>query len=124
MLRLSMLAAAGATGTLARYALGGWIHQVFGSQFPFGTFIVNASGCLTIGFLGTLADERQFFSPDVRTAFFIGFLGAFTTFSSFAYETWTMLKDGELFFTGLNIFGSLLICFTGLFAGVMLARLL
>lgn len=124
MLKFFILALSGAAGTLSRYALGGWVHQIFGSQFPFGTFLVNVAGCLAIGFLGTLADERQFFSPDMRTALLLGFLGAFTTFSSFAYETWAMLKDGEFLFAGLNIFGSLLVCLTGLFVGVILARLL
>lgn len=123
-MKFFILAFSGAFGTLARYALGGWFQQIFGSQFPFGTFLVNAVGCLAIGFLGTLADERQFLSPDLRIALLLGFLGAFTTFSTFAYETWMMLKDGEFFFASLNIFGSLLVCFFGLFLGVVLARLL
>lgn len=122
MLRFFILALAGAIGTIARYTLGGLAHQIFGPQFPFGTFIVNASGCLAIGFFGTLAEERSFFSPDLRFALILGFLGAFTTCSSFAYETWAMVKDGEFFFAGLNVFGSLVIWFVSLFIGVLLAR--
>ncbi|OGQ07392.1 MAG: hypothetical protein A3G32_05345 [Deltaproteobacteria bacterium RIFCSPLOWO2_12_FULL_40_28] len=124
MLRFVILALMGAAGTIARYILGGWAHQIFGSQFPFGTFIVNASGCLAIGFLGTLADERSFFSSELRLAVMLGFLGAFTTYSSFAYETWAMFRDGEFLFATLNIFGSFVICFVGLFLGVLLARLI
>lgn len=124
MLRLSIIALSGAAGTVARYVLGGWIHQWWGSQFPFGTFVVNAAGCVAIGYLGTLADERQLFSPELRSALFLGFLGAFTTFSSFAYETWAMVKTGAMLLAGLNIFGSLLVCFISLYIGVLLARAL
>jgi len=122
MSRFFILALAGAAGTIARYTLGGWVHQILGSQFPFGTFIVNASGCLAIGFLGTLADERSLFSPDLRLIMILGFLGAFTTCSSFAYETWAMLKDGEFLFASLNVFGNLVTWFVSLFLGVLLAR--
>ena len=119
-----ILVIAGALGTGARYILGGWVHTIFGSQFPFGTLIVNALGCLSIGFLGTLIDERLLFSPNVRLFLIIGFLGAFTTYSSFAYETWMMTKDGEFVYALVNIFGMLIVCFVSLFVGVLLARLL
>lgn len=122
MSKFFILAFSGAAGTIIRYALGGWVQQICGSQFPFSTFIVNASGCLAIGFLGTLADEKSFFSPDLRIALIIGFLGAFTTYSSFAYETWTMFKDGEFLFAALNTFGTFVICFVCLFFGMLLAR--
>ncbi|MBF0105475.1 MAG: CrcB family protein [Deltaproteobacteria bacterium] len=122
MLRFFILALSGAVGTIARYTLGGLTHQILGFQFPYGTFVVNASGCLAIGFLGTLADERSLFSPDLRVAMILGFLGAFTTCSSFTYETWAMLKNGDLFFASLNIIGSLVVWFVSLFSGVLLAR--
>ncbi|MBI2342904.1 MAG: fluoride efflux transporter CrcB [Deltaproteobacteria bacterium] len=123
MWTLCILAIAGAAGTLARYTLGGWAHQWLGSQFPYGTLVVNLAGCLTIGFLGTLSDERSLFSSEVRIALFIGFLGALTTYSSVAYETWAMLKDGEVLVALLNVFGGFAACFAGLFLGVLLARL-
>ncbi len=122
-MNLFILACAGALGTVARYVLGGWVNQSSHSSFPFGTFVVNAAGCLAIGFLGTLADEKQILSPDVRAILFLGFLGAFTTFSSFAYETWVLMKDGNWVFAGLNILGSLLVCFVVLYVGVVVARL-
>lgn len=118
-----ILGCAGAAGTICRYALGGWVHRMFSVPFPMGTFVVNLFGCLIIGFAGTLSDERQLFSPDLRIALLIGFLGAFTTFSSFAYETWTLFKGGQFLFAALNVFGSLVICFIGLVIGVILARL-
>lgn len=124
MKRLLLLAIAGGAGTVSRYALGGWIHQLFGVRFPFGTFVVNAVGCLVIGFLGTLLDEREWFSPDIRTSLFLGFLGAFTTYSSFAYESWALFKEGDVGLAALNVFGTMIFCFIGLFVGVVVARLL
>lgn len=123
MLRLFILGVAGAAGTISRYLLGGWMHELFGAEFPYGTLIVNISGCLAVGFLGTLAEERFLTSPQVRTALLIGFLGAFTTFSSFAYETWNLFRDGEAMLAGLNVVASVLTCFVGLVIGVFLARL-
>lgn len=123
-MRILVLGVAGAAGTISRYLLGGWIHQLFGAGFPYGTLIVNISGCFAVGFLGTLAEERFLISPQVRTALLIGFLGAFTTFSSFAYETWALFKDGEMMIAGLNVLASVVTCFAGLLIGVFLARLI
>lgn len=123
MLRLLILGTAGAAGTIARYLLGGWAHQLFGAAFPYGTLVVNISGCLIAGFLGTLSEERFLISPQIRTSLLIGFLGAFTTFSSFAYETWALFREGELLMAGLNVVVSFAACFVGLIAGVFLARL-
>lgn len=124
MSRFLILGIAGAAGTISRYLLGGWIHQIFGAEFPYGTLVVNISGSLAIGFLGTLAEERLLFPPQIRTALLIGFLGAFTTFSSFAYETWNLFKDGEALLGGLNVAASIVACFLGLLIGVFLARLI
>lgn len=124
MVRLFILGFAGALGTISRYLLGGWIYTWLGSEFPYGTLIVNVSGSLAIGFLGTLADERFLLGSQVRLTILLGFLGAFTTFSSFTYETWNLLKDGEIFLAGCNLFGSLLACFIGLAVGIFAARLL
>lgn len=124
MLRLFILGLAGFLGTISRYLLGGWICDRLGSEFPYGTLIVNVTGSLAIGFLGTLSDERFLLNSQVRSVLFLGFLGAFTTFSSFTYETWNLLKDGEIFLAGFNVFGSLLACFLGLAVGIFAARLL
>ncbi|OGQ23215.1 MAG: hypothetical protein A3I05_04200 [Deltaproteobacteria bacterium RIFCSPLOWO2_02_FULL_44_10] len=123
MSRFLLLAISGALGTLGRYLLSGSLHALFGAQFPYGTFVVNVLGCFVIGFLGTLVDEKYFLASDFRMAVFIGFLGAFTTFSSFAYETWMLFKAGEFFFAACNVFGSLILCFAGLLIGVLFARL-
>ncbi len=124
MLKYALLAGAGAAGALARYALGGFVHGITGATFPFGTLIVNIVGCAGAGFIGTLADERFLMRPSVRTAIMIGFLGAFTTFSSFTYETWMLLRDGEQLRAAINIAASFACCFLGLIAGIFGARLL
>lgn len=124
MSRLPLLAVSGALGTISRYLLGGMIHQWWGAQFPYGTLVVNIVGCAAIGAVGTLAEERALFSPELRAALLLGFLGAFTTFSSFTYETWELFKSGDALFAGLNVLGSIVGCFGGLLAGVLLARLL
>ena len=115
---------AGGVGTVSRYLLCGWIHRFFGAEFPYGTLVVNISGCLAVGFLGTLAEERFLISPQIRAALLIGFLGAFTTFSGFAYETWTLFKDGEMLLAGINVLASNAVCFIGLIVGFFLAHLI
>jgi len=125
MPKLLVIGLAGAAGSISRHLLGGWMHRLVGLQFPSGTLFVNGLGCLLIGFLGTLADEKGMLaSHHYRAAIFLGFLGAFTTFSTFTYETWLLFKNNAYLFAGLNIFASLLICFLGLFLGIFLARLL
>src|SRR3989338_8398110 len=102
MSKVLFLSLSGAAGTVARYALGGFAHQLFGANFPYGTLIVNLCGCFAIGFLATLFESKWAIAPEWRIAIFIGFLGAFTTYSSFAYETWTLFKDGQWLFAALN----------------------
>ncbi len=85
----------GAAGTLTRYALQGVVQYRTGSAFPYGTLVVNLSGCLLLGFLGQLTLNRMVISPEWRIAMTIGFFGGYTTFSSFGWETAKMLEDGE-----------------------------
>ncbi len=93
--RLVLLALAGAAGTLARYWLGGLVQRLTGEGFPWGTLVVNALGCLLFGFFWTLAEERMLISGQMRIVVLIGFMGAFTTFSTFAFETRQMLSETE-----------------------------
>jgi fluoride exporter len=93
--RLLGLAAFGAIGTLARFWLGGLVQRHAGSSFPWGTLVVNAAGCFVFGIVWSLASERSLLRGEARTIVLIGFFGAFTTFSSFAFETVQMLRDGQ-----------------------------
>ena len=121
-LGLFYLLIGGALGTLLRFLVSGWAHKLMGSNFPYGTLIINTSGCFLIGFIGTTADEGSLLSANFRLLILIGFLGAFTTFSTFAYESWLLLKDGEVLKMWFNLGGSLLFGVVAVILGVFLAR--
>ncbi len=90
-----MIALFGALGTLARYGLQGVVQCRAGGTFPYGTLLVNLTGCFFLGLLGQFTLNRMMISPDLRAAMAIGFFGGYTTFSSFGWETAKMLEDGE-----------------------------
>ena len=94
-MRILLLIVFGAAGTLARYGLQGLVQERTGGTFPTGTLAVNLSGCFLLGIIGRYALQHLSFPPDVRIAVTVGFFGAFTTFSSFGWETMSMLEDGE-----------------------------
>lgn len=93
--RIALIAIFGAAGTLARYSVQGLVQIRAGSAFPYGTLLVNLSGCFLLGLTGQLTLNRMMISPDWRAAIAIGFFGGYTTFSSFGWETAKMLEDGE-----------------------------
>ena len=97
------LALAGACGTLARYGLAGMVHRWLGSSFPWGTAFVNILGCFLFGLVWAAASERGVISPEMRTIILVGFMGAFTTFSTFVSETGQLLSDAELLLGLANI---------------------
>jgi fluoride exporter len=95
MKRLLLLALAGSIGTLARYGLSGLVQRHAGALFPWGTFAVNALGCFLFGLVWTLAERRMWISPEYRIVILVGFMGAFTTFSTYAFETTQQLQDAQ-----------------------------
>lgn len=103
MPKFLLIGLAGFVGTLARYWLSGVVARRYGETFPYGTFAVNALGCLLAGFLFYLMYDRFLTSPTSRSVIFIGLLGGFTTFSSYGLQTLTLLRDGEIFLALLNI---------------------
>lgn len=110
----------GFIGATARYLLGGWIAARLGTAFPYGTLVINISGSFILGLImGTL--EGHVLSPIVRLAMAIGFVGAYTTFSTWTYETMRLIESGNLPLAVANAFGSLLVgmlaALTGLAAG-------
>ena len=122
MLRLLLIGLAGLLGTLARYALSGFIARRFGETFPTGTLVVNIVGCFLAGFLFYLMQERFLVNDIVRTAIMIGFLGGFTTFSSFGLQTFTLLRDGEMGLATMNVLVSNVAGLLTVWAGYSLAR--
>lgn len=115
------IAAAGALGALARYGLEGLISRRAGG-FPWGTFLINVSGAFLLGFLFTVLTERFLVSPWLRSTITIGFLGAYTTFSTFSLETFRLLADGSYLFGLANAVGSLTAGLVAVYAGVVLGR--
>jgi len=97
------LIAGGALGTLARYCLGGAVHRAAGAAFPYGTLCVNLLGCFLIGLLAALSEKKFFLDANMRIMLMVGFCGAFTTFSTFIFETSGFLKDSEFWPALLNV---------------------
>jgi fluoride exporter len=121
--KVLIIAAAGALGAVSRYLVSGWVQHASGARFPWGTLAVNASGCFVMGLLMHLFLERQALSETARLALMVGFLGGYTTFSALGYETFSMLRDGDLGAAALNAAGSVLIGLVAVWAGWSLARL-
>ncbi|HEY8409984.1 MAG TPA: fluoride efflux transporter CrcB [Pyrinomonadaceae bacterium] len=103
MLKTILVALAGMLGTLLRYWLSGFVARQYGETFPWGTMAVNLIGCFLAGAVFYLTQERFLVSPVLRTIILIGFLGGFTTFSSYGLQTFTLLRDGEFGLALLNI---------------------
>jgi len=109
-------------GAVVRYILAVWIGERWGRSFPLGTFIINVSGSFLIGLLMVLFTERFMVNPQWRLLLVVGFLGAYTTFSTFEYETGALLKDGELLIAGLNVVLSVVVGFIALKLGEVIAK--
>ncbi len=106
-----------------RYWLSGFIAHRFGETFPWGTLIVNVTGCFAIGVFATLTgtEGRWLVPPAARTFFMIGICGGFTTFSSFSLQTLALARDAEWLHAGLNIIGSVALCLIFAWLGHLLA---
>ena len=116
------IAIAGAAGALARYGLEGVVSDRTGGGFPWGTFVVNVSGSLALGFVFTLMTERLTADASLRAVLTIGFLGAYTTFSTLSFETYRLLEDGALGLAFANAAGSLAAGLAAVYVGVIAGR--
>jgi len=119
-----MLFLAGGCGCLVRYALAGFAQRLYGGELPIGTLIVNLAGCLLFGFVWTLADERLIISGETRFIILTGFMGSFTTFSTFAFESSALLRDAEWSVAAANVLGHNLVGILAVVAGMALGRAL
>lgn len=116
------IALGGIIGTLARYFIGGWIQQKTGSSFPYQTLAVNLAGSFIVGFITRVATGTVIISPEMRGALTIGFCGAFTTMSTFSYESVRLMSDGEYFRAAAYGGSTILGCFAATFTGIVLAQ--
>jgi CrcB protein len=116
-----MLTVGGALGVNARYWLGVWMSRWVSPQFPWATFTINVSGSFAIGFLTILLARWQPQSP-IRLLVLVGFLGGYTTFSSFAYETFVAAQDGSPWIGLLNVVASVVVGYLAVWLGAISAR--
>ena len=117
---LAYVALGGALGALARYGISGWVYDRMGESFPWGTLVVNLVGCLALGLVIRWLQVSAV-SPEVRPFLTIGVLGAFTTFSTFSYETMALLQEGQWLRAGLYMGGSVVLGLIAMVAGMALA---
>jgi len=112
----------GFVGAVARYLVGGWVQRLLPVSFPYGTLAVNVIGSLLLGAVFELGTARGALSPELRMMLGVGFLGAFTTFSTFSLETLNLLREGSLFLAGANAAVNVLLCLAAVWVGVVLVR--
>ncbi len=119
MLIYLYVAIGGAIGSVARFAIAGAIARGIGEIFPWGTFVVNVTGCFVIGVFAILTgpDGRVAASPDFRQFFMVGICGGYTTFSSFSLQTLLLARDGDMTRASLNVVASVLLCLIGVWLG-------
>ena len=116
------VAAGGACGALLRLWVGQAVSVLLGRGFPFGTLVVNVSGSLAMGVVYVVFLERHDIPPEWRAALVVGFLGAFTTFSTFSMDTLLLIQQGQPVRAGLNVALSVVLCLAGCWLGVVVAR--
>jgi CrcB protein len=114
----------GAIGAMARYLLSGAVHRWIPGFFPYGTFVVNIVGCLVFGVIVGLAESRFVVGPGTRAFLLVGVIGGFTTFSSFTFETFELVRGGQILAAGVNVIGQVAIGFLALWAGFGAGRAL
>ena len=118
------LAGRGAIGADARSLVPGWVQDLAGGRFPWGTFAVNISGSFALGLVFALAMDRAILSPDVRVPLMIGFIGSYTTFSTLMLESWTLVEEGDITHMLFNLVGSVTIGMIAVVAGLAVGRML
>ncbi len=121
---LLFIALGGAGGAVSRYLLANWFHRLWEGQMPIGTLFVNAFGSLIIGVVYVLLVEKQLIHPDWRGVLMVGFLGAFTTFSTFSLEAINLLEAGHLAHALGYMLISVVLCVVMAGAGMQLTRVL
>lgn len=122
MEKFLIVMAGGAVGSLARYVAGTAIMTRFGGRFPLGTLAVNVTGCFLIGVIMTVLTREAAPHPNWRLLLVVGFLGGYTTFSSFAYETFVAAQDGSPWIGLLNVVTSVVVGYLAVWLGAIIAR--
>lgn len=121
--RSLVVGAGGFVGAGARYLIGGLVHRWLPPTFPYGTFVVNLTGCFAIGVLATFMEERGL-GPAARLFWMVGVVGGYTTFSTFGYETMSLLREGSTAAAWLNAVGQVTLGLAAVWTGAVVGRLL
>ena len=120
-----LVGAGGLTGSVLRYLIGGVVQSAFaGSTFPYGTLVVNVTGCFAIGLVSQLIEVQGALGPGARAFLVVGVLGGFTTFSAFGNETVNLMRDGQRLAAGINLGGHLVIALCAVWLGRLTAHLI
>jgi len=122
VIQIVAIAAGGATGAVMRFWVSGWVYGWLGRDFPYGTLFVNVTGSLLMGILSVLLIERLSLTPEWRGVILIGFLGSFTTFSTFSIETLNLIEAGALGKAFVNMALSVVLCVGAAWVGVIVGR--
>ena len=124
MQKYLLIAVGGSLGAIARYWVGSAVASRWGTKFPYGTFVINMSACIIIGFSLTYLGKRAELSPACRYLIPTGFVGAYSTFSSYEWETLSSLRDGAFSLAALYAIGSLLLGLAAAWGGAVLAEMI
>lgn len=124
MQKYLFIAVGGALGSIARYWVGSTIAGRMGTRFPYGTFVINITACIIIGFSLAFLGRRSEISPAWRFFIPVGFVGAYSTFSTFEWETFSTLQAGAFLIAALYVVLSFILGLAGVWCGVLIARIL
>lgn len=125
MIKLLLVGLGGFLGAISRYLMSGLVYNLFDKPiFPYGTLAVNILGCFLIGLLNGIFEVRQIINPEIRLVVFIGFLGGFTTFSTFGYEIFQFARDSQLVSALLNLLLSVTLGLIAVWFGHTLSKLI
>ena len=121
---LVLIAIGGAFGSMLRYLVDGWVLDRVGTGFPFGTLAVNLSGAFVLGVIAALTIDRSILPSEIRPPVMIGFIGAYTTFSTLMLESWRLVENGQIAAGAANLAGSVVFGMIAVVAGLTLGRAL
>lgn len=122
MMQIVYIGLFGGLGCVSRYLVSSWTYQLVGRNLPYGTLVVNILGSFLLGLLMTLGMRSNIVPAQLRVGLTVGFMGGFTTFSTFSYETLRLLEEGSLWQAGVNILFNVLLCLVAALAGALVAR--
>ena len=120
---LFLVGAGGFFGAVARYLVDGWVSRLTGAGFPWGTLAINLSGSFLLGLLFAMTIDRGVLPAEIRAPVMIGFIGAYTTFSTWMLESWRLVESGEIAAAAGNVIGSVVLGLLAVFLGLLVGRL-